>query len=163
MQDAEIPLGIFALDLETQQPKLFNRESPVLVADAIRSSIAIPFFFRAHKIPGEKGLFVDGGITSNFAMEIWDDVPTRRTVGVCFRSSYRRRSVRHGVGYVTALVGSMLDNTNRAHISKKRMQDIITIKTEGNCMDFTLSDLEVEARFHEGWQAVEEWIKNGKS
>lgn len=163
MQDAEIPLGIFALDLETQHPKLFNRESPVLVADAIRASIAIPFFFRAHKIPGEKGVFVDGGVTSNFAMEVWDDVPDRQTVGIRFRSSYRRRSIRHGPGYVAALVGSMLDNANRAHVSTKRSQSIITIDTEGNCMDFAVSDLEVEARFHEGWQAVEEWIKNGKS
>ena len=163
LEDAGIPLGIFALDLETQRPALFSRENSIETAHALRASVSIPLFFRAHKIPGERGLFVDGGVTSNFALGVWDDVPERKTVGIRFRSRQTRRPIRHGPGFVTALVGSMLHNANRSHISKKRFQDVITIDSAGNSLDFTLSELEVEARFDEGWRAADKWIKGGKN
>jgi NTE family protein len=61
-----------------------------LVADAVRMSLSIPFYFRPcelrHASTGEVSTIVDGGVLSNFAIEIFDrtDGRTRRwpTFGV---------------------------------------------------------------------------------
>ncbi len=47
-----------------------------LVADAVRASISIPLYFEPHKLrnerTGEESTLVDGGVLSNFPLEIFD-------------------------------------------------------------------------------------------
>ncbi|GGL67082.1 membrane protein [Streptomyces fumigatiscleroticus] len=46
------------------------------VADAVRSSLSIPFYFQpcslTHRATGEKSVIVDGGVLSNFAVDTFD-------------------------------------------------------------------------------------------
>lgn len=44
----------------------------VAVADAVRASMSIPFFFRAHQIKGR--LYVDGSAVSNYPVTMFDDI-----------------------------------------------------------------------------------------
>jgi NTE family protein len=42
------------------------------IADAVRSSMSIPFFFRPYDLPGTKSTFVDGGMLENFPIDAFD-------------------------------------------------------------------------------------------
>jgi NTE family protein len=65
-------LRVVATDVATQQPEIFSLASSpdVAVADAVRMSMSIPFFFAA--IERDGSVYVDGGVTWNYPVEIFD-------------------------------------------------------------------------------------------
>lgn len=75
-------LRVVATDVSTQQPEIFSvASSPdVAVADAVRMSMSIPFFFAA--IERDGSVYVDGGVTWNYPVEIFDgEQPNPQTLG----------------------------------------------------------------------------------
>lgn len=65
-RDLPKPVGVIAADIQRHSPKVWN---PTLtpddsVAEAVRSSCSIPFFFQPH------GQYVDGGLLSNLPLHI---------------------------------------------------------------------------------------------
>lgn len=62
----------------------------VSVADAIRASASIPYFFRPWHLPVDPGVadghdelvLTDGGMLSNFPVDLFDDEPDHPTIGV---------------------------------------------------------------------------------
>ncbi|WP_320783378.1 patatin-like phospholipase family protein [Streptomyces sp. CRN 30] len=62
-----LPWDYWLYDLDPDEQK---------VADAVRCSLSIPFYFRpctlTHRATGEQSVIVDGGILSNFAVDTWD-------------------------------------------------------------------------------------------
>ena len=42
------------------------------IADAVRASMSIPFFFQPYNLPGAKSTFVDGGMLQNFPIGAFD-------------------------------------------------------------------------------------------
>lgn len=68
----EIPLKIVASNLSTQEPTIFSKDQwpAMLVADAVRASISIPFFFRPTLQASD--MLVDGGLMSNFPAWVFD-------------------------------------------------------------------------------------------
>jgi NTE family protein len=60
------------------------------VADAVRASASIPFFFRPWRLPVDPSLtdgrrelvLTDGGMLSNYPIDIFDDEPEHPTIGV---------------------------------------------------------------------------------
>ena len=69
------------------------------VADAVRASMSIPFFFRPAQLPGIRSTFVDGGMLSNFPVEIFDrsdGKPSRwPTYGVKLSARRRPQATMH--------------------------------------------------------------------
>ena len=67
-----IPLKIVASNLSTQEPTIFSKDQwPAMpVADAVRASISIPFFFCPTIQVSE--MLVDGGLMSNFPAWVFD-------------------------------------------------------------------------------------------
>ena len=159
MADTKIPFCVFAVDVETQSPVLFSRETfpSAPIADVCTASAAIPIFFQAQRVKTASGLFVDGGIRANFAMAVFDDVVDRRTVGIRFRHTHRRRQVTDVRSYVGALMGTLIDSANHTYVSKKRWADVIEVDSKGDGMDFTLSDDEVQSLYDEGYDAASLW------
>lgn len=83
-------LRVVATNVRTQQPEIFSvASSPdVALAHAVRMSISIPFFFAAVEHDG--GVYVDGGTTWNYPVEIFDrEHPNPRTLG--FHLDWRDR------------------------------------------------------------------------
>lgn len=159
MADAKIPFCAFAVDVETQSATLLSRETfpSAPVADVCAASAAIPVFFQAQRIKTAPGLYVDGGVRANFAMAVFDDVADRRTVGVRFRHTHRRRKVSDVRSYVGALMGTMIDSANHTYVSSKRYADVIEIDSKGDGMDFELSSDDVQALYDEGYDAAAMW------
>jgi len=72
-------LSIIASNLSKRRPEIFSLATTpdVAVADAVRMSMSIPFYFNAlrfnGKYFGEGDLYVDGGLYNNFPIQIYDD------------------------------------------------------------------------------------------
>ncbi len=88
------------------------------VADVVRASMSIPFFFRPVRlpIPGKApSTLVDGGMLSNFPIDAFDRVdgkPARwPTIGIKLVSHYDPEEVQHEVNgpvsLAAAIVGTM--------------------------------------------------------
>lgn len=71
-------LFIVASNLSKRRPEIFSYDTTpkVAVADAVRLSMSIPFFFNALRYDGEKfgegDYYVDGGLYNNFPIQIFD-------------------------------------------------------------------------------------------
>jgi NTE family protein len=166
MRETYIPLRVVVCDLWTRQPVVIDSLDPahaeLEIVDVLRCSAAIPFWFRAHHLHQWRGsdrLFVDGGAAANFAMHVFDDEPSRRTVGVrLLRPSVpQARPVRGVVDFVGAVVELMLWASDNAHISSKRFADVVQVPAEGSGLDFSLSPAEIDRRWSAGVDAGRRW------
>lgn len=65
-------------NLDRQESEVLSHEHEtkfdIAIADAVRASMAIPFFFTAYKIPhwSETCTYVDGGVLDNFPIRLFD-------------------------------------------------------------------------------------------
>lgn len=150
---------IVVCDLWTGRPTVVTRLShpDALVADVVRASISIPVFFAAVRLEQNNArLFVDGGCAINFAHDAFDDTQ-RRTIGIRLdNDEIDIQPVREGdfKAYAKGLARLFMDSSNRAHLSRKRWQNIITIPTVADGLDFSLTKEEIHRRYEEGYQAV---------
>lgn len=77
-------LFIIASNLSKHRAELFSYETTphVAVADAVRMSMSIPFFFQALRFDGEKfgqgDIYIDGGLYDNFPIQLFDNVKYAR-------------------------------------------------------------------------------------
>jgi NTE family protein len=70
-------LHVFATDLSTKSIKEFSFQTTpsVVVAEAVRASMSIPFFFTAWKFPNnnpDNHIYVDGGVAYNYPITSFD-------------------------------------------------------------------------------------------
>lgn len=164
MNEAGLTWGVFVVDVETKLPLWINSRSHghLFTADVVMASMSIPLFFRAREIKNLKGMFVDGGASINFGMEVWDDVPDRRTIGVRFRAGKPKRSkVKNFVEYIGALVSLLIDNANRGHVSRKRWASVVDIVSTGDGMNFDLDSDAKTKLFLEGAKSAEAFFLDG--
>jgi NTE family protein len=93
-----------------------------LVADAVRASMSIPFFFRpvALDMPGAPpSVLVDGGMLSNFPVDAFDRTdglpPRWRTIGIKLMSKPQPGAVLHEVTGDLSLVSAVLGTMQNWH------------------------------------------------
>jgi NTE family protein len=94
------------------------------VVDAVRASMSIPFFFRPAQLPGAKSTFVDGGMLSNFPVEIFDrsdGKPARwPTYGVKLSARRRPQATMHPTsttaGLAVACLETLVDEHDAYHL-----------------------------------------------
>jgi NTE family protein len=155
MRETNIPLYVFACDAETGDTVCFSTLGTphIRIADAVRASLTIPLLFRLFSLRGKN--YWDGGMTMNFAMDLFDDKPARPTVGLRFRGKQKKRKLKSLFDVVLALVGVWLRAANNGHISSKHFAKFVTIDTDGDALDFTLSRAQIEALYHDGWTAAQ--------
>jgi NTE family protein len=114
-------LHVFATDLNTQGLKHFSAGTTpeVVVAEAVRSSMSIPLFFKAwtftDNIP-DNHVYVDGGMVYNYPITIFDsdkDNPNPETLGLFLMNldsplPPSSLGYDHLIEYVRALADTML-------------------------------------------------------
>lgn len=161
--DVWIPLRVVTCDLFTRRPVVIDstvkEHAEISLVDACYASAAIPLFFRAASIPGLWGLFVDGGTVANAKGDLFDDVPTRRTVMVRLqeRPADKVTPIRGVAEYVGAVADLLLHASNNAHVSRKLWADVVQVPTVGSGLDFDLSDAAFDARYSAGQAAARRW------
>jgi NTE family protein len=148
------------------------------VADAVRASMSIPFFFRPVTLTASRGLtstLVDGGILSNFPIDSLDRIglgkPRWPSFGVTVLPNLpegndkvipalaplRTLGAPHLLESVitTAIVGR-----DQAYLSQPwvNARTIRVDSTEVGFLDFDISDNEIEALYAKGYAATEKFL-----
>ncbi len=114
-----------------------------LVADAVRASMSIPFFFEPVKLNGQ--LLVDGGMLSNFPIGSFDSTPEWPTFGLKLSAKPDANLVAHPIhntiDFAKALLGTMTNAHDQMHIddpaTAARTIFIDTFKVKGTDFDIT--------------------------
>ncbi|PLS81497.1 hypothetical protein CYG49_01955 [Candidatus Saccharibacteria bacterium] len=139
------------------------------VADAVRASASIPFFFEPVTL-GES-FIVDGGIISNFPVWIFEQSNERHatdipTFGVKLsarpenKTTLARNDTSNTFSYAFSIISTMLDNQDHEHINDPCTQKrTIFIDTESiRATDFQLTPETKEALLQGGERAAAKFI-----
>jgi NTE family protein len=148
------------------------------VADAVRASMAIPFFFRPVTLTASSGLkstLVDGGLLSNFPIDSLDRLDGRKprwpSFGVTVLPNLpegndkvipalapiRALGAPHLLEGVitTALVGRDQAYLNEPWVSARTIR---VDSTDAGFLDFGITDNEIEALYAKGYAAAEAFL-----
>jgi len=148
------------------------------VADAVRSPMAIPFFFRPVSLTGSTGLrstLVDGGILSNFPVDSLDradgrtprwpsfgvtvlpNLPEGNDKVIPALAPLRMLGAPHLLEGVitTALVGRDQAYLNEPWVNARTIR---VDSTDVGFLDFDISDNEIEALYAKGYAAAKKFL-----
>ncbi|MFO0889560.1 MAG: patatin-like phospholipase family protein [Isosphaeraceae bacterium] len=144
------------------QPRTFP------VAEAVRLSMSIPFFFE----PGKLGdsVIVDGGILSNFPLWIYDEpnpavVPAWPTFGfrLVDRSEQQVRAIGSATDIVGAMVKTMMYASDRRYLSRQNLGRVIDLDITAarvKVTQFNLADDRKEELYRIGYQNAKDFFLN---
>jgi len=145
--------------------------SQVLVADAVRASMAIPFFFRPlrcwNQTAGREAWLMDGGMLSNFPIETFDRtdgaVPRWPTIGIKLsaRSMVSHINDIHGVVSLSrAMLSTMTGFHDRIHIGRSEVlaRTIFVDTGDVRATDFDLSPAAAQELYERGRLAATEFL-----
>jgi NTE family protein len=138
-----------------------------LVADAVRASASIPFFFRGFHLPASKThsdgngyvLCTDGGMLSNYPIDIFDKAENARwpTLGVKLSARAQITAANwspnsNGLELAKALVGTMADAHDQLHVGDPYYSSrTIFVDTTGfSSTNFHLTDADKSTLFDHG-------------
>jgi NTE family protein len=150
------------------------------IVAAVRASMSIPFFFQPVRLKAPAAVFdattyepgsvtwVDGGLLSNFPVEVFDrtdGAPSRRpTIGI--KLSARATVVRAGpkiigpAGEALGCLFTLLDNADRYYLDPTKQARTIFIDTTGvSGADFNLSTDQQNHLQEAGRTAANEWLQ----
>ena len=141
------------------------------VADAVRASASIPFFFRPVKqrLPtGEPSWLVDGGMLSNFPLEVFDRAdgqPERwETIGIKLSAEGPPGAVLHQASGLVSLTEAMISTLthwfDQAHLDDPNVvaRTIFVDTTGYTATDFSITREAQDHLFENGRAAAEKWL-----
>jgi NTE family protein len=175
---ADVTLGQL-VRLPWDYRRLYNLdpdEQPV--ADAVRASMSIPFFFRTAKLTSDAGLtstLVDGGVLSNFPLDSFDrpDCTTPRwpTFGVTLLPNLPQDNAKvipalgpldyfGGPNLLEDLITTMIVGRDQAYLDHPWVSArVIRVdSTDVSFLDFHISTKQKEALFQRGYSAAEAFL-----
>jgi NTE family protein len=158
---------VYGLDPDEQQ-----------VADAVRASMSIPFFFHTVKLTSASGLtstLVDGGVLSNFPIDSFDRPdgrpPRWPTFGVTLLPNLPQGNDKvipalaplHWLGGPTLLedvLTTMIVGRDQAYLNQPWVsaRTIRVDSTDVGFLDFDIKEEQMEALYNRGYQAVEAFL-----
>ncbi|GBE66762.1 membrane protein [Mycobacterium sp. MFM001] len=148
------------------------------VADAVRASMSIPFFFRTVKLTSASGLtstLVDGGMLSNFPIDSFDrpdgKPPRWPTIGVTVLPNLPQGNDKvipalaplHWFGGPTLLedlLTTMIVGRDQAYLNQPWIsaRAIRVDSTDVGFLDFGISREQMEALYQKGYEAAQEFL-----
>jgi NTE family protein len=150
----------YGLDADTQ-----------LVADAVRASASIPFFYEPVKLAGD--YLVDGGIISNFP--IWIFEPSRHehnietpTIGIKLSARPEAnmlpkiKNTSNTLNFAVSVLSSMISSQDQIHLDDPcTIRRTIFVDTgDIGTTEFDLSDQQKDFLYQNGQAATEKFLKD---
>jgi NTE family protein len=149
-----------------------------LVADAVRASMSIPFFFRPAALTSTAGLrstLVDGGILSNFPIDSLDRTDGKKprwpTFGITLLPNLpegnddvipalRALTLLGSTKLLEEVLTTMVVGRDQAYLSEPWVsaRTIRVDSTAVGFLDFDISDKEVEELYNKGHTAAEKFL-----
>jgi NTE family protein len=147
----------------------------VAVVDAVRASMSIPFFYRPVRLEdrrsGRTCWLVDGGMLSNFPIEVFDRDDDRRprwpTFGIKLSDRPSEDAVAHEVrgllSLTKAMVGTMTSFHDRLHLEGEDVlaRTIFVDASNVRATDFHLGRAAQEELYARGRKAAEKFLDGG--
>jgi len=138
------------------------------IAEAVRMSMSIPFFFNPirRKASKEECYIVDGGVLSNFPVELFDSpgLPAWPTFGfrlVAGRRSAPGRPITGIVSMLREMIATMLQAHDARYLDTHAFVRTIVIDTlDVSTIDFGLDDARKEALHGSGVAAAEDFLRH---
>lgn len=133
------------------------------VADAVRMSVSIPYFFepvQLRHVDGTECIIVDGGIVCNFPVWIYDDdiEAGNPPVGFCLVDDGETRPIHGVVSMFAAILETMLEARDKRYIADEQLTTV-QIPTLGiQTCDFHLSRDRQEALYLAGRKAAVKYL-----
>lgn len=133
------------------------------VADAVRMSVSIPYFFepvQLRHVDGTECFIVDGGIVCNFPVWIYDDdiEAGNPPVGFCLVDDGDTRPIHGVVSMLAAILETMLEARDKRYIADEQL-NTVQIPTLGiQTCDFHLSRDRQEALYLAGRKAAVKYL-----
>jgi NTE family protein len=141
------------------------------IADAVRASMSIPFFFRPFELNVYKSgpsVFVDGGMLSNFPIDAFDGPPGSPpgipTIGIKLSARQRADVIRHPVksdiSLALAMLGTMQSWSDQMHMADPGVvARTIFVDTLGvNATDFGITPPVQDELYQNGRKAAQKWL-----
>jgi NTE family protein len=180
-------LAVTAADLTTSQlvrlPWDYRRvygldPDEQLVADAVRASMAIPFFYRPVTLTSAQGLtstLVDGGVLSNFPIESFDRYdgkpPRWPTIGITVLPTVTG-GIRNAIpalrplrflgppSLLESLITTMLVGHDQTYLNLPwvRARAIQVVSTDVGILDFGSSRERLEGLYDKGYEAAQAFL-----
>ncbi|MEO1146477.1 MAG: patatin-like phospholipase family protein [Cyanobacteria bacterium J06638_22] len=150
-------------DLHKVYPNYVRKTVDFEVAEAVRLSMSIPFFFNPGKLADST--IVDGGILSNFPLWIYDVTTHHRpprwpTFG--FRISEDlsgRHSVNNAVDLLTGMLDTALIASDRYHLQRYEQERVIEIDTsQVTATEFNFTNEKKDDLYRNGYLATKDFL-----
>jgi NTE family protein len=133
------------------------------VADAVRASMSIPFFYQPAMLG--KQLLVDGGMLSNFPIDLFDTTPDWPTFGVKLTAKPEANLVAYPTDntfdFAKALLATMINAHDQMHIddpcTAARTMFVETFKIKAT--DFDITAQEQATLYESGQSAAIKFLK----
>lgn len=142
-----------------------------IVADAVRASTSIPFFYEPVRLTGGRGyehVLVDGGLLSNFPVDAFDRTDRRAprwpTFGIKLSARaeglQRPADVSNTFEFARALVSTMISFHDHLHLDDPCVvRRTVFVDTSGvRATDFDLDDATKTRLYESGRQAAEKFL-----
>lgn len=163
LSQRHVDLRVVATDLCSRAPEVFSPATTpdMALADAVRMSMSIPFYFAAVRSGGR--VYVDGGATWNYPVEIFDDnIVNSGTLGFRFEGTTAppTTEIHDLVGFTKCLYESLLDvqagyfRRNPADLRRTVVIDNLGVRAT----DFGLSDDQRQALIRQGHEATNGYL-----
>jgi NTE family protein len=172
--DGEIPLKIIASDitrrctivLPDDLPKYNINPLTFSVAEAVRMSISIPFYFKPVVLKYKTGIsyIVDGSVTCSYPINIFDeDSESIPTIGFKFetsRESFTSMGRTDPLSFLLDIAGAMSNKNDLEYFSDKNKARSILIPTAGiEATDFNISREKSHLLFKYGYRSAMDFMK----
>ncbi len=160
------------LRLPLDAPKLGIEPDQFPVAEAVRMSMSIPFFFRPMQwketSSGSRHVVVDGGMLSNFPVWLFDEpgIPAWPTLGIQLVSPDPRDEIAPSpslvkglLDYAWSLVETMEQFHDRLYLDTESFSRTIGVPTDGiSSTNFKITDIQKQQLFENGRQAAAQFL-----
>jgi NTE family protein len=136
----------------------------MLIADAVRASMSIPYFYRPVKLKGR--FLVDGGLLSNFPVDIFDSTNNWPTFGVKLSAKAdaftKMNPVTNPVDYGLAILSTAMNAHDKMHLDDPCAQTrtIFVDTFDIKATDFDISAAQQQALFVSGQQSAQKFLKS---
>jgi NTE family protein len=170
--DRGIELVIVGTNLNRMQEVHFSYKTygDMPIVKAVRISMSIPLIFKPIKM--EADYYVDGGVTNNYPLTVFDDKNTYndKTIGIKFHTADKeepleiykgRRNIESVIGYIQTLIDTVSISNEHAAINDNYKKRSIVIDTgKISSTDFDLSAKEKYFLIEQGRIGVDKFINS---
>jgi NTE family protein len=155
ISDGEMRILPDDLPAYSQQPGEFS------VAEAVRLSMSIPFFFEPGQLSGRT--IVDGGILSNFPLWVYDAprdrVPLCPTFGFQLTAVREEKKVNNAVDILASMVDTMMVAHDRHYLRTSDQGRVITVDTSDvSTTKFNLTNEDKDYLYRQGYERTRTFL-----